>query len=70
MQPGRVSRPTMPRAAFGFASLTSKFMKYWYGNWLTGGLPVQTWPLGVNEVQPHVAPVASNRMRRRGSYSL
>src|SRR5215203_794393 len=70
MQPGSVSRPTIPVGTFGFESLTSKFMKYWYGNWLIGELPVQIWPLGVKVVQPHVEPVGSNRIARRGSYSL
>ncbi len=45
------------------------FRKYWYGKLEMGGLPVQVWPLGVVEVQPHVAPVASKRIARRGSYS-
>src|SRR5436305_1262280 len=65
MQPGLDVRP----------SLASKLRKNWYFgipfvSSVSALVPVQVWPLGVQDVQPQTEPSELNRIARRGSYSL
>jgi hypothetical protein len=66
-----VTRPSVIGSVSAPAVLvvSTRLRKNWYGKLPIGGLPVQVWPLGLYDVQPHVAPAPLKITGRRGSYS-